>query len=309
MGRAGNSLKVMMLAGVAMLSACTEADIYQRKLVGYGVVQFVAQWGDVQPGALDIYYYKVGDNLVPEPRRLPAANLRDTIPVGRYRVLAVKPEATGASFGNLETYEWGQIMANTYSGSLSFGDVRLLAAPASIFAVAVSEVNIAEDKTVEVSLVSPDWVRSIGLSFTLADDAEVIRSISGALCGAVPAIYMTTGAAGEVPANAGSTGVPFEVAVAEKKATVVLDLLGIYNPKDGTNYDCKALLELYDAEGNRHELAADLNQFVSAILMEYGPKLATTSTLAAEIDIRWENSKWVAVTRVWDRDGTIGEIS
>lgn len=308
MGCKKYNIMYMFLAGIICLTACAEADISRNKLVGYGVVQYYPQWNGVQPSDLDVYYYKVGDNLIPDPRHLSVGNLRDTLPVGRYRALVIKPVATGVSFGNLEKYEWGKIIAETYRGNGSVDAGRLLATPSDIFAVAVNDLNITEDQTVEINLVSPPRVQTVGLTFTFTTGAEDIRSISGVLYGTVSEIYIATNHTADGIGSAGTTGMPFQLDVTGNTVTTTIDLLGLYNPDDGKNYDCKVHLKILDAEGSTHELEADLNQFATAVLKEYGMKLPTGYTAAAEIEITRNGSEWITTTKEWDREGTIGEI-
>lgn len=311
MGRKKNHSIYLFLASIVCLclAACAEAEISRNKLVGYGIVQYHPQWNGVQPDDLDVYYYRVEDNMIPDPRHLSVGNLRDTLPVGRYRVLVIKPIATGASFGNLEKYEWGSIIADTYNGSNPTGSGRLLATPSGIFAVGVNDLNITEDQTVEVNLVSPQRVQSVNLTFTFPDGAEDIRSITGVLYGTVSELYIATNQTADGIENAGTTGMLFQQAVTGNTATATIDLLGLYNPEEGKNYDCRVYLELLDTEGNKHKLEADLNQFATAVLKEYGMKLPTGYIAEAEIEIKRVGDEWIATTKEWDREGTIGEIT
>jgi len=298
--------KMMILAAISVggsLGGCTEVSL------GYpsdeGLVRIMPDWTGLSvPSRAACIFFRGGEPSTSYVyREVSPISFSVPLPSGTYRMLAYNSDASGVTYSSLREADSARVSLNSTEQ------------PGGVYAWSGEGLSVLASDTVEVRTVPRALVKTLTLHFQLRglDDP---CSLKGLLSGVYPSLLLFTG---EPPASAISsapqTAVAFSAELSpDTKGSSQLSgsssvrLFGLLDPENGSSYDNRLKLTLYDSEGTSRSAEVGLSGVLTEILAACSGELTVEVPVEISIDLQWTDSALVASVKAWSLGEGSGKV-
>jgi len=318
---------------VIILSGCTKADMmYPTAEAVQGYIVIHPDQSEHTLPALEYYFYNVDTQIEYFTRVCDGiGNFEGTLPVGKYRIIAVNTNASGVTFSDMHSHE----QATVYTGNQSatrgvisnisdwnYSDEEMPMTVIDrgyrsqqfdkVYSAVMSDLTVSDVDTLHYEPVPALLTREITLTFTLDEKlSSWVSGLSGSLYGVYPSVHLFSGVTSDNEIRKSpETCISYSATANTPQTwTATMQVFGLYNPEHGEAYSNIMPITL-NMNGTAVPTSIDLTGGLSDILSSFEGNIPVEIPLEFEVEMQWNGIEVISTVRPWKNGGTgEGEVN